>query len=88
MILSVFGQDEASAGSWSGGGDNERQDLSDTGFFENTSFYDSIQVTAGNVSKTATSSLTDPAFAAIIALRPALSRPLFRRPTAIISRRY
>jgi hypothetical protein len=71
LILSFFGQDETSAGTWSGGGDTEHADLADTGFFQNGSVYSSAQASIGNVSKTATSSLTDPAVVGIIAIKPA-----------------
>lgn len=73
LVLSIFAQDESSAGTWSGGGDTEHVDLSDTGFFENTAVYSSTQASAGNVSKTGTSSLTDPAVTAIIAIKPTVA---------------
>jgi hypothetical protein len=70
LVLSFFGQDESSAGTWSGGGDTEHADQADTGFFQNGAVYSSTQASIATVSKTATSSLTDPAVVGILAIKP------------------
>ena len=70
LVLSIFGMDESSANSWSGGGTNEHADLADTGYYESGAVYSSTQASPGSVSKTGTSSLTDPAVTAIIAIKP------------------
>jgi hypothetical protein len=70
LVLSIFGQDESSAGTWSGGGTTEQADLADTGWFQNGAVYSSEQASIATISKTGTSSLTDPAVTAIIAIKP------------------
>lgn len=75
MIISAFSFDAPSAVSWSGGGDNERIDQYTPTFFSSLAVYDSEQASAGSVSKTGTSSLSDSGIAAIVALAPSSGGP-------------
>ena len=70
MILSVFGFDGPAGNTWSGGGDTERVDYAGN-FTVSASLYESLQSTAASVSKTGTSTNSDTAAVAIIALEPA-----------------
>lgn len=79
LILSAFSLDSSGGNSWSGGGDTERLDV-DGSFGVVSSIYESLQATAGSVSKTATCTGSDPAEVCIIALEPEtvieMSRPI------------